>query len=399
MQASISKQYRLILIHLCILLLFSCTKDENAERDYPRPDTNEVSSIGSWGAVINAEIISGNPSSITEYGFVWSTDQYPDADHDDKQFKTGAPPGLTFSDTIRSNLKLNQTYYVRAYVKTDLYTVQGNILSFKSQGGMAPFINGLIPEAGTWGDTVRITGRYFGYNTKDFQVKLGDYSTTVVACTDKSIDFVIPPGQFSKTMRVNVSFNGSKILCIYDLTFLQPTVSSISPLTATFDDTLTVAGTNFSRLKSASHIYFNDFPARTVYASREMLKVIVPQQLTEKISSFIIIGPASRRAFTQPFTLKDIELVGFTPDTVFTGNETLTITARNLSPLPGNTQVLINGTRASITSFSTTMLKVSLPPNLIPDRMASYQANVPIRVIIGEQSVGFSKYLVIQYKP
>lgn len=138
MQASISNRtFSGFLLHICLLLLTigcftSCTKDENVERGYLRLNTNKISSIGSLGAVVSAEIISGNPSTITEYGFVWSTDEYPYEEQDDKQFKTGALSGRTFSDTIRPALRPNETYYVRAYVKTDHYIVHGNILSFKN---------------------------------------------------------------------------------------------------------------------------------------------------------------------------------------------------------------------------------------------------------------------------
>lgn len=126
------------IVHFALCLFFaagftSCTKDENAERDYPRVNTIEVGRSNTWGTLVSAEIISGNPASVTEYGFVWSTDEYPYADEDDKQFKTGAPSGHTFSDTIRPNLTPNETYYVRAYIKTGFYIVHGNILSFRSQ--------------------------------------------------------------------------------------------------------------------------------------------------------------------------------------------------------------------------------------------------------------------------
>lgn len=136
MQASISNRtYPVYLLFSFLMItigcITSCTKDENVERDYPRVNTIEVTSINASGILLSAKIISGDLSAITEYGFVWSTDEYPYADEDDKQFKTGTPSDFTFSENIQPVLKTNETYYVRAYVKTDNYLVHGNIVSFK----------------------------------------------------------------------------------------------------------------------------------------------------------------------------------------------------------------------------------------------------------------------------
>lgn len=404
MQASTSNRtYPGFFLHVCLLLLTigftSCTKDENAERDYPRLSTLEVTHIGQSGAMFSAEILSGNRAAITEYGFVWSTTEYPDVDQHDKQFKAGAPSGLTFTDTIRSALKLNETYHMRSYAKTDRYIIYGNIITFKSLGSLAPQITGFAPQSATWGDTIRITGKHFRYNKEALQVKLGSIVAQIVASTAQTIDIIVPLEKNSGKVHISVSSNGVAHTSTSEFTYLQPAVTSFSPLTASFEDTLTIHGTNFSLHKSAPQIYFNEAPARTVYASREMLKVVVPSSLTTKQATLTIAGPATSIASTTPFTLEGIELISIQPDSVFTDSEHITITGRNFSPLPDGNKVFINGLKASIIAFSNTSIKVNLPPDIIPNKLAPYQANVPVRVETGQLSATFTNGLVIYWRP
>lgn len=399
MQASISNRYYLRLaFYCCLLMLFSCSKEENAAREYPRLNTIGVSHTTGSATLFNAEIINGNPAAVTEYGFVWGTGDNPMVELDSKKFKTGAPAGHAFTDTIYSGLKNGDTYYMRAYIRTADYLVYGKTISFKSTGNMGPQLTGFSPEHAAWGDTLRITGRYFGYNRKNIQVKLGTITAPVIASTPESIDIVIPADKNNGKVPVIVSVDGIAFQSNSSFSYLEPAITSVSPLTGTYDDTLTVRGSNFSLDKAASQIFFDKNPARTISASREILQVIVPPSVTNSVATLYISGAATLTAYPTPFTLEDMELNGFTPDTIFTGSETLTITGRNFSPDPANNVVFINNTPVKIIACNTTSLKVTLPYDIIPNKLFSYQGSVDVRVKRGTQSATFARKLVIDWK-
>ena len=70
-----SQTIRPIFVFMSLLLLIptSCEKEDDiATRNYPRLITLAASEISQTSAKFEAQIISGNPSEIVEYGFTWS---------------------------------------------------------------------------------------------------------------------------------------------------------------------------------------------------------------------------------------------------------------------------------------------------------------------------------------
>lgn len=311
MQASISENTRhshlrrlvqLPLFLLFIALLASCTREENAITGYPRLNTLEVSDISKNSIVIKAAIISGNPTDIIEYGFVWSkTDEFS-LNGNEKQSWEGSPGDMKFGDTIQAYFTNNTDYNIRAYAKTDQKVIYGNTVTFHSPGNNIPVLTGFSPQSATWGDTLRITGMNFGYSTKDVTVVMGEVTTEwltvnavkadVLSVSDESIDIVIPEIRNKEKVKITVIINYTHKAASEALfTYLTPVLTSVSPKNVSYMDTLSIHGENFSRDVSINQVAFNGYTVQSVYASRNLLKVIVPSTLSSTEIRVNVISP------------------------------------------------------------------------------------------------------------
>jgi hypothetical protein len=139
MQAYISKLFcrtgsaglTVFLLHSILMLgLSSCQKDEVAERGYPLPRTLDVKEITQTGAKFSATIISGNPSEVVEYGFVWSElSDRPRLGNNDNIDITGSLNSSTFSSEVQ-NLNSGKVYHVRSFIKTSTLLIYGRVVAF-----------------------------------------------------------------------------------------------------------------------------------------------------------------------------------------------------------------------------------------------------------------------------
>ena len=89
--------------------------------------TNDVTNITSNSATVNANItVTGSPN-IIQHGVCWNTTGNPTIT--DNYTEEGSATAGEFSSEI-IGLTPNQTYYIKAYVTTDIETIYGNELSF-----------------------------------------------------------------------------------------------------------------------------------------------------------------------------------------------------------------------------------------------------------------------------
>lgn len=121
-----------VFLSLLLFGLTTCQKDEVATRDYPRVYTLAVSEITASGAKFSAEIISGNPSEIIEYGFTWSEfSTAPKMDVDNNVDIKGSITGNSFSSNVQT-LTNDKAYYVRSFIKTSDLLIYGRVVTFKT---------------------------------------------------------------------------------------------------------------------------------------------------------------------------------------------------------------------------------------------------------------------------
>lgn len=385
-------------IVLILYGLITCQKEKAASRPYPRITTLDVANIGASGATFNAEIISGNINDIIEYGFIWDQQENLQIDVDDKCIIQGHMSEKKFSAEVHSALAKGKLYYVAAFVRTSDYLVYGNPVSFTSLGCEAPIIKDFNPKTGSWGDTIKISGKNFSYKNSSIEVKLGNVSTVFVSSTDTTIKVVIPAQKNSEKVNLKVSIEGNSSESASQFTYLLPQIINVTPLAGSFNDTVSINGINFFKDANSNNVYFDGIRANFVSASRTLLKVIVPPTLTSLQSKIRITGPINDIEYGTSFTIKNIQLTSFEPDTAFVPDQIITIKGENFNPLSANNKVTIKGVEAPIVESSSTQIKVRIPASIIPANNLSFFSNGEITVTSSTRSAKFDKKLEIYLK-
>ena len=115
----------------------------------PGVQTAGASSVAATSATLNGSITSGGSSNITQYGFLWGTDQ--DNLANTLQVSTDNHSGA-FSDTL-GNLTAGTTYYFKAYAENASGTTYGTVISFTTAGAsQAPAAPTTPPTPVTFSD-------------------------------------------------------------------------------------------------------------------------------------------------------------------------------------------------------------------------------------------------------
>ena len=118
-----------IALLFAFIISIKCTKEEVFVREYPRVRTLSISeSSGEY--YFNADFLTRGDSEITNYGFVWGTNENPITEIDSVINYTGNIKNITFSAKIPEELKKANKYNVRSFVITNDYKVYGTNITF-----------------------------------------------------------------------------------------------------------------------------------------------------------------------------------------------------------------------------------------------------------------------------
>lgn len=209
----ISSRQAVRIVHCTLVLwtivaLSGCTKEESAVREYPRLNSLEVTGINESGAVLNAEITSGNTAEVIEYGFVWNKIGAPALDFDDHLSLPNPLEGNTFSAEIHTALIKGVTYHVKPWLRTSTTLVYGQSVSFISMGGKSPEITDFNPKTGIEGDTIQVTGKYLWSKNEEVIVKIGEWRVLLIAASETQIKILVPPMAVGQSEKVSISLIG-----------------------------------------------------------------------------------------------------------------------------------------------------------------------------------------------
>ena len=139
-----------------------------------------------------------------------------------------------------------------------------------------------------------------------------------------------------------------------------PVVDSFSPLIATWGDTITISGSNFSLIPFDNHIAFSDIEALCVSATSKELKTIIPQALDMSNVPLTVTVFNHQATGTDPFKLTPPKVTSFSPSSGRV-KTSVTLLGENYE---GSTTVYFNDAKAIVTSVSSTQLSVEVPPGL-----------------------------------
>jgi len=140
-----------------------------------------------------------------------------------------------------------------------------------------------------------------------------------------------------------------------------PILKDYYPASATWGDTVTIVGENFSRLNYANTIKFNAVQAIVLKAASDTLLVQVPYELNEEFSSISISRTVDIAILTKQFKLKSPEIQSVDPPTGKIGTSVI-ISGQYLRGT--GTKVLFNNVEGIFVSAGHNFIECKVPSGI-----------------------------------
>jgi hypothetical protein len=139
-----------------------------------------------------------------------------------------------------------------------------------------------------------------------------------------------------------------------------PVIQSFSPASATFGDTITLTGLNFSTYSFDNALRFGDIAGYIASSSETTMKVVVPDYLRQASSPLVLT--LARKTATSPteFKLLPPRITTITP-AAGTFGTVVEITGNNFCPFAAYNTVKFGDQTATVRSATLTRLEVEVP--------------------------------------
>ena len=230
--------------------------------------------------------------------------------------------------------------------------------------GPVPVINdnGLSPDSGPVGASVKVKGLNFGASQGESTVTFNGTSATPTSWSDTKIQVAVPVG--ARTGPVVVTVNGQASNGVIFTVVTTPTIDEdgLNPDTGQVGDSVKIKGSNFGALRGTSTVTFNG-TAVTDYVSWDdtKIQVRVPEGATTGPVVVTVDGEASSGvAFTVTGPAPAINANGLSPDSGPVGTS-VKVKGLNFGASQGDSTVTFNGVAAEPTSWSDTKIQVPVP--------------------------------------
>tara|TARA_R110002050_G_scaffold118625_3_gene236149 strand:+ start:57076 stop:59124 length:2049 start_codon:yes stop_codon:yes gene_type:complete len=227
-------------------------------------------------------------------------------------------------------------------------------------------LSSISPQSGLKEVEVTFTGTNFGTDKSKVKVFFNTTEATVQSVTNTQIKTIAPSNGSSGAVKIIV--NG-KTVSGPVFTYLQPTLSSISPESAPRNGSVTFIGSNFGTDASKIKVFFsngsmssaNETEAVIESVTNTVVVVVVP---IEAATGTVRMEVDGTELSGPEFTVLDPTLISITPLSGAVGTE-VTITGSTFGTDTSKVQVFFNGVGATIESLTDTEIKVLVPEGAI----------------------------------
>ena len=378
--------FKNILIIFFLAFLVRCDEYEVTSRNYPRVKTLAVSEISSQGARLNAEIIYRGDFEVINYGFVWGLTENPTKLNSDRVVFAENINRNKFSELIESTLREDTTYYVRAFVQTNDYTVYGENVSFLSLGSGAPKISSVSPSEINFCDTLYIKGSNFSYIPNQNVVMFGSERGNILFASDTLIKAFAPDSLTSPSFQVEININGKKVNSNESINIRKPVINSISPYNILIGDTIIIYGDNFTRSKHTNKVIINGEQAKVISASCNSISAIVPA--VNSPVQFSLSNLTNKKS--EPFTISLLTptITQLMPEKEFMGNE-IELIGYNFGYTQDALTIKVDSLEAEIISHSNESIKIQIPEGIYNKR------NTTVSIIVKSKTSSSIDFLLL----
>jgi len=221
-----------------------------------------------------------------------------------------------------------------------------------------PSIGSLIPNSGSAGTTVQISGAHFG--TLQGSVSFSGVSASVSSWGDQSIEVTVPGGAVSGP--VVVTSNSGLQSMGFSFAVQLPTISSLSPNSGAPGTLVTIAGSNFGSSQGTGTVSFNGQLATISNWSSTSISAVVPNFAA---SGNVIVTAFDAASNGIPFSVQQSStpmISSVSPSTGALGS-TVTISGSGFGPAQDTSLVTFAGMSATPCSscWSNTQISVLVP--------------------------------------
>ncbi len=340
--------YIIFIVLLLFSIAFSCRNKDEEERTFPQVETLEVTNITDEGAVFNG-LVEGflTNRNITDHGFCYG---FPNKK---------APLGYTrislgkldessnsFHAQVSGDLFKDKTYSVIAYIESSNRIIYGTTASFVSKGGCAPEIKSFKPQVAGWGDTIKISGKYFSSKVDNNVVKFDQVKASVVSASDSVLRVIVPVDLSAQKSMIGVTTAEKTFLAGQPFLIGKPVIKNLTakvPLGGTLNvKTQNVKG------KLAS-FYVDGAMLTSTQVSLNEYNLVIPKSYsygshTLKIAVF---GENAECSFHY-----DAPYISDISPKLAEWNDKLTIKGKNFKSLPNNSRIDFQGSNCGTYNFS-----------------------------------------------
>ena len=236
-----------------------------------------------------------------------------------------------------------------------------------------PSISSLSPTTGAVGASVTITGANFGSTQGTSTVKFnGTAATTIGSWSATSIVATVPTGATTGNVVVTVGSNASNGVSF--TVVAAPSITSLSPTSGAVGASVTITGTNFGSTQGTSTVKFNGTAATAIGSwSATSIVATVPTGAT---TGNVVVNASGVNSAGVSFTVVSApSLTSLSPTSGAVGTA-VTVTGTNFGSTQGTGTVEFNGTTASVTSWSATSIKVTVPTGATTGNVVVFASGV-----------------------
>ena len=218
-----------------------------------------------------------------------------------------------------------------------------------------PSITSLSPNSGAVGTSVTINGTGFGATQGSSTVKLNSATATVTSWSDTQIVVTVPNATSGNIIVTEggVASNGVAF------TVPPPQITSLSPTSGVVGTQVTINGTGLGPTQGSSTAnFYAGWQGSIVSWSATQILTTVPAHATTGAVTVTVNAVSSNT--NQIFTMPSPAITTLSPNSGAVGTS-VTINGTGFGATQGSSTVKLNGSTATVTSWSDTQIVVTVP--------------------------------------
>jgi hypothetical protein len=240
-----------------------------------------------------------------------------------------------------------------------------------------PVIRSFSPTSGAPGTSVTIKGNYFKlYNTQMF---FGNVAAYIYGINDSIIQAYVPAG-CPEISKIRIIVGLQEVVSSGNFTAVVPKITSISPLSGTFNDEITITGENFD----SPSVNLGNYWTNIVSATSTKIVFQVPVSIDSVPTPITVTTGTGSVTSDAKFTLLPPVINSISPSGSVTQGQDITISGNNFNPYtdyPGFNKVYLDNYALTVKSANKTTIVATLP-NGLPRETAN------LKIIVG----GYTRY-------